>query len=313
MTATTTSRTAAAEAQVLARMQCPCCHATSAVPPSDPTAYPIVDAYGDHALVCTHGNENREKYWHDPLRDQWATLGRMVGLTTQTEVTGLFSFSGKRPDVVLYPPGTGAKEILCDVITCPSVRMSTTANDCLKSSQIPGFAAAEGMRKKERDWRNPCNLMGYRYVTLAHEQGTIGDPALALLDELAQRLPRNDQMRFTCHARASLATTNLIGISRVIRSRLNICRGTDGRVLPRPGDAIPPAGCFTRRSLPPIYIRDTTAPLTADRPATEDDPEERDHSTRPATEREQEDQDIIETESDLPTQESSRDTGWTPG
>ena len=49
--------------------------------------------------------------------------------------------------------------------------------------------------------------MGYRYVTLAHEQGTIGDPALALLDELAQRLPRNDQMRFTCHARASLATT----------------------------------------------------------------------------------------------------------
>ena len=84
MTATTTSRTAAAEAQVLARMQCPCCHATSAVPPSDPTAYPIVDAYGDHALVCTHGNENREKYWHDPLRDQWASLSRMVGLTTPT-------------------------------------------------------------------------------------------------------------------------------------------------------------------------------------------------------------------------------------
>ena len=103
--------------------------------------------------------------------------------------------------------------------------------------------------------------MGYRYVTLAHEQGTIGDPALALLDELAQRLPRNDQMRFTCHARASLATTNLIGISRVIRSRLNICRGADGRVLPRPGDAIPPACCFTRRPLPPIYIRGTSLEL----------------------------------------------------
>ena len=42
-------------------------------------------------------------------------------------------------------------------------------------------------------------------------------------------------------------------------------------------------------------------------------PTERDHSARPETEREQEDQDIIETESDLPTQESSRDTGWTPG
>ena len=140
--------------------------------------------------------------------------------------------------------------------------------------------------------------------------------ALAFLDELAQRLLRNDQMRFTCHARASLATTNLIGISRVIRSRLNICRGTDGRVLPRPGDAIPPAGCFTRRSLPPIYIRDTTAPLTADRSATENDPEngpptERDHSTRPETEREQEDQDIIE--SDHLIQEPPSDSGWTPG
>ena len=29
------------------------------------------------------------------LRDQWASLGRMVGLTTRTEVTGLSSFSGK--------------------------------------------------------------------------------------------------------------------------------------------------------------------------------------------------------------------------
>ena len=36
-----------------------------------------------------------------------------------------------------------------------------------------------------------------------------------------------------------------------------ICRGTDGRVLLQPGDAIPPAGCFTRRSLPPIYINGT--------------------------------------------------------
>ena len=103
-------------------------------------------------------------------------------------------------------------------------------------------------------------------------------------------------MRFTCHARASLATTNLIGISRVIRSRLNICRGADGRVLPRPGDAIPPAGCFTRRSLPPIYIRGTRPPPTADETDTESEQEDRDdnesdHSIRPVTEREQEDRD----------------------
>ena len=158
--------------------------------------------------------------------------------------------------------------------------------------------------------------MGYRYVTLAHEQGTIGDPALALLDELAQRLPRNDQMRFTCHARASLATTNLIGISRVIRSRFNICRGADGRVLQRPGDAIPPAGCFTRRSLPPIYIRDTRPPPTADEIDTESEQEDRadtesDHSIRPVPEREQAARADIE--SDQFIQASPHDSGWVVG
>ena len=127
-------------------------------------------------------------------------------------------------------------------------------------------------------------------------------------------------MRFTCHARASLATTNLIGISRVIRSRFNICRGADGRVLQRPGDAIPPAGCFTRRSLPPIYIRGTRPPPTADETDTESEPEDRaesetalaesNHSIRPETEREQEDRDEIE--SDHFIQASPHDSGRTP-
>ena len=108
-------------------------------------------------------------------------------------------------------------------------------------------------------------------------------------------------MRFTCHARASLATTNLIGISRVIRSRFNICRGADGRVLPRPGDAIPPAGRFTRRSLPPIYIRGTRPPPTADETDTESEQEDRedtesDHSIRPVPEREQADRADIESD-----------------
>ena len=125
-------------------------------------------------------------------------------------------------------------------------------------------------------------------------------------------------MRFTCHARASLATTNLIGISRVIRSRLNlnIFRGADGRVLPRPGDAIPPAGCFTRRSLPPIYIRGTRPPPTADETDTVSEQEDRadtesDHSIRPVTEREQEDRDEIE--SDQFIQASPHDSGWVIG
>ena len=60
----------------------------------------------------------------------------------------------------------------------------------------------------------------------------------------------------------SFSKINLLNLGK--KSSGTMGRGTDGRVLPRPGDAIPPAGCFTRRSLPPIYIRGTTAPLTAD-------------------------------------------------
>jgi hypothetical protein len=113
-----------------------------------------------------------------------------------TEVTGMFPYSDMRPDVVFT---TGAKELLCDVITCPSVRQSATSNDCLKGSQIQGFSAAEGVKTKERYWRNSCNLMGYNFVALSHEVGTIGDPALGLLDELANRLQHgNDRQRFKC-------------------------------------------------------------------------------------------------------------------
>ena len=104
----------------------------------------------------------------------------------------------------------------------------------------------------------------------------------------------------------------------MIRSRLNICRGADGRVLPRPGDAIPPAGCFTftRRSLPPIYIRGTRPPPTADETDTESEQEDRadtesDRSIRPVPEREQADRDEIE--SDQFIQASPHDSEWVVG
>ena len=108
----------------------------------------------------------------------------------------------------------------------------------------------------------------------------------------------------------------LIANCKKKRSRLNICRGADGRVLPRPGDAIPPAGCFTRRSLPPIYIRGTRLPPTADEIDTESEQEDRadtesDHSIRPVPEREQADRDEIE--SDQFIQASPHDPGWVIG
>ena len=82
--------------------------------------------------------------------------------------------------------------------------------------------------------------------------------------------------------------------------------------------AIPPAGCFTRRSLPPIYIRGTRPPPTADETDTESEQEqedradtESDHSIRPVPEREQADRDEIE--SDQFIQASPHDSGWVVG
>ena len=82
-----------------------------------------------------------------------------------------------------------------------------------------------------------------------------------------------------------------------------------------------PTGCFTRRSLPPIYIRGTRPPPTADETDTESEPEDRaeaetalaesNHSIRPETEREQEDRDEIE--SDHFIQASPHDSGWVVG
>ena len=96
-----------------------------------------------------------------------------------------------------------------------------------------------------------------------------------------------------------------------------ICRGrgTDGRVLLQPGDAIPPAGCFTRRSLQ-IYIHGTVPPPTADGTETESERENRvevesDHFIRTEIEREQEDR--AEIESDHFIQAPRKDSGWTPG
>ena len=67
---------------------------------------------------------------------------------------------------------------------------------------------------------------------------------------------------------------------------------------------------------PPIYIRGTRPPPTADETDTESEQEDRadtesDHSIRPVTEREQEDRDKIE--SDQFIQASPHDSGWAIG
>ena len=39
-------------------------------------------------------------FWHDPLRDAYASIGRIAGIRTRTEVSGMIPDNSKRPDVV---------------------------------------------------------------------------------------------------------------------------------------------------------------------------------------------------------------------
>ena len=48
---------------------------------------PIADPYGNHALGCPRSLPYRTIFWYDPLRDAYASIGRIVGLRTRTEVT----------------------------------------------------------------------------------------------------------------------------------------------------------------------------------------------------------------------------------
>lgn len=116
--------------------------------------------------------------------------------------------------------------------------------------------------------------MGYNFVALSHGVGTIDDPALGLLDELANRLEHgNDRQRFTTWARQTLAMTNCLGIAKVIRSRMILRRGPDGRVLRRPGAALPPTGFLPRRPLAPARLNCGLSTPTRQTTADENDPE----------------------------------------
>ena len=70
----------------------------------------------------------RTIYWHDPLRGAYASIGRMVGIRTHTEVRGMIPDNTKRPDVV-YTSENG-QETLADVVTCCPVLLSATTNNC---------------------------------------------------------------------------------------------------------------------------------------------------------------------------------------
>ena len=74
------------------------CQASFTAEPSSTASYPIVDPYGDHALGCRRSLPHRTTFWHDPLRDAYASIGRMVGLRTRTEVTGMIPDNSKIPD-----------------------------------------------------------------------------------------------------------------------------------------------------------------------------------------------------------------------
>ncbi len=57
-----------------------------------------------------------------------------------------------------------------------------------------------------------CNYMGYRFAAIAIENGgLLSDATLGLLDELTNRLPANDRLRFNTFARMKLSATIALG------------------------------------------------------------------------------------------------------
>ena len=85
--------------------------------------------------------------------------------------------------------------------------------------------------------------MGYRFVAIAIENGgLLSDTTLGLLDELTNRLPANDRLRFNTFARMKLSATIALGTARLIKERLPIRIGSDGRVLPTGAAAVPLLG-----------------------------------------------------------------------
>ena len=77
--------------------------------PSSTLSYPIVDPYGDHVLGCPRSLPYRTIFWHDPLRDAYAPIGRIAGLRTRAEVSGMIPGNSKRPGVV-YTTDDGAEQ-----------------------------------------------------------------------------------------------------------------------------------------------------------------------------------------------------------
>ena len=254
---------------------CRLCQASFTAEPSSTASYPIVDPYGDHALGCRRSLPHRTTFWHDPLRDAYASIGRMVGLRTRTEVTGMIPDNSKRPDVV-FTTDDGT-EIITDVVTCCPVLMSASVNNCAHSATTIGAANASGITSKHQAWGPSLRDLPYEFYALAHEPGRISDTALSLLDRLISRLPTNDRPRLRTYAHQLLAATTALGVARVIRAGLPIRCDSSNRVLPTPGDAIPSNGLPPRP--PPGQFRPrspdrTTTLLATNQPAnTPDSPE----------------------------------------
>ena len=80
----------------------------------------------------------------------------------------------------------------------------------------------------------------YLLVSQSLIGGLLADTTLGLLDELTNRLPANDRLRFNTFARMKLSATIALGTARLIKERLPIRIGSDGRVLPTGAAAVQP-------------------------------------------------------------------------
>ena len=134
--------------------------------------------------------------------------------------------SGMRPGLIIeFLKMVLGCLLFIDLRTCDPL-LSNVIDRC---GSEPGHAALDGANEKEKKWKNALATQGDLFLPICHERGggLIGDAALALLDQAAEKYSP------LCRGRAAfkafwlprLHVTNARGTADVLNAKLPFCDG----------------------------------------------------------------------------------------
>jgi hypothetical protein len=211
------------------RRRCLNCHKVSTCDHSSDEPGRSVDEFGDHTVGCKAMLHLRTVLWHDPVVLQWYNAARMAGSSCGHEVYDLMAHSGKRPDVAIF---MGLYNILIDVRTIAGA----DPRYCAEAALTAGHGAVWGASQKNDAWLAQTQSQGDKFVPACHEAGgSIGEPALALLDKLVATVGGSvgDRTAFRIYILQRLHAASFRGVAMLVLSRPVMRTGPE--VLPERG------------------------------------------------------------------------------